>query len=76
MSDQHEDIVHDAVERLEWDESTEERKYANGESQKKVASGHAADRADRRRGRNRGAGAPGVRFQLQLELHRVGGVEL
>ncbi len=33
MSDEHEDLVHDAVERLEWDENTEQRKYANGESQ-------------------------------------------
>ena len=32
MSDEHEDLIHDAVERLEWDESTEERKYAHGES--------------------------------------------
>jgi simple sugar transport system substrate-binding protein len=32
MSDEHEDLVHDAVERLEWDEHTEERKYAHGES--------------------------------------------
>jgi simple sugar transport system substrate-binding protein len=33
MSDEHEDLVHDAVERLEWDENTEQRKYAHGESQ-------------------------------------------
>jgi len=32
MSDEHEDLVHDAVERLEWDEKTDERKYAHGES--------------------------------------------
>ncbi len=32
MSDEHEDLVHDAVERLEWDENTDERKYAHGES--------------------------------------------
>jgi simple sugar transport system substrate-binding protein len=32
MPDGPEDLVHDAVERLEWDENTEERKYAHGES--------------------------------------------
>jgi simple sugar transport system substrate-binding protein len=33
MSEEHEDLVHDAVERLEWDENTEQHKYAHGESQ-------------------------------------------
>jgi simple sugar transport system substrate-binding protein len=35
MSDLHDphDIVHDAIDRLEWDETREERKYANGPSQ-------------------------------------------
>ena len=32
MPDGPEDLVHDAVERLEWDENTDERKYAHGES--------------------------------------------
>ncbi len=32
MADEPEELVHDAVERLEWDENTEQRKYANGES--------------------------------------------
>ncbi len=33
MPDEPEELVHDAVERLEWDENTEQRKYAHGESQ-------------------------------------------
>src|SRR3984957_11026215 len=32
MSDEHEDLVHDVVERLEWDENKDEQKYAHGES--------------------------------------------
>jgi simple sugar transport system substrate-binding protein len=32
MSDEHEDLVHDVVERLEWDENNDEQKYAHGES--------------------------------------------
>ena len=32
MSDANEDLVHDVVERLEWDENKDEQKYAHGES--------------------------------------------
>ena len=32
MSDANEDLVHDVVERLEWDENKDEHKYAHGES--------------------------------------------
>ena len=35
MSDANEDLVHDAVERLEWDENKDELKYAHGESKDK-----------------------------------------
>jgi simple sugar transport system substrate-binding protein len=35
MSDANEDLVHDAVERLEWDENKNELKYAHGESKDK-----------------------------------------
>ena len=63
MSDQ--DIVDDAVERLEWDERKEEDSPV-----KRLASADATDRADRRRGGDRGDRARGVRLEQQLELER------
>ena len=53
MSDQ--DVVDDAIERLEWDERKEE------ELRSSAAAAHAPYRADRWRGWNRGADPRGVR---------------
>ena len=59
------DIVHDAVERLEWDE----RKVEDNPF-KRLASDHSSHRADRRRGGDRGDRARGLRIEQQLELER------
>ena len=64
---QEEDIVHDAVERLEWDERKEENTPHEAD-----AAVHPSYRPDGWRGRCRGADDRGLRrLELQLQLQLV-----
>ena len=77
MSDANEDLVHDVVERLEWDENKDEHKYAHGES--KETKWHQVTRRAALTGG--AAGVVGMMLQAcgsssELQLHRVGRIEL